>query len=311
MADNLNYGRVKTDTGSGGVAVGTIVPWTKAVAPNGYLKCDGSAVSRATYADLFNVIGTTYGVGDGSTTFNLPELTSRTLVGANTSTNVGQTGGAHDTTGAGFSLQNNLSSQNSQNLATQTTNNLALQTTDNLAIQNAQNLAGQSASNISINTTQNLAFSASQNLSGSVTGNIADHTLTLSQIPSHNHPGASLNPTSGIITGSRPSGGAGGGFGQSGSDQAHGHTHTFAGSITGNVTGNLTGNVTGNVAGDVTTNVTGTADATLTGSATPNLTGDVNTALTGNAGVNLTGNVTIQNASLYSQHLVVIYIIKH
>jgi len=42
--------------------------------PNGYLYCDGSAVSRTTYADLFAVIGTSYGVGDGSTTFNLPWL---------------------------------------------------------------------------------------------------------------------------------------------------------------------------------------------------------------------------------------------
>lgn len=42
--------------------------------PAGYLNCDGSAVSRATYAGLFNVIGTSWGVGDGSTTFNLPQL---------------------------------------------------------------------------------------------------------------------------------------------------------------------------------------------------------------------------------------------
>ncbi|MCW8965596.1 MAG: phage tail protein [Candidatus Pacearchaeota archaeon] len=46
--------------------------------PSGYLECDGSAVSRTTYADLFAVIGTTYGVGDGSTTFNLPYGPRRT-----------------------------------------------------------------------------------------------------------------------------------------------------------------------------------------------------------------------------------------
>ena len=43
--------------------VGTIKPWGKATAPAGYLLCDGSAVSRTTYADLFTVISTTYGVG--------------------------------------------------------------------------------------------------------------------------------------------------------------------------------------------------------------------------------------------------------
>lgn len=44
--------------------------------PTGWLSCDGSAVSRTTYAKLFSVIGTTYGVGDGSTTFNLPNYNS-------------------------------------------------------------------------------------------------------------------------------------------------------------------------------------------------------------------------------------------
>lgn len=43
-------------------------------APNGFLKCNGAAISRTTYANLFAAIGTTFGVGDGSTTFNLPDL---------------------------------------------------------------------------------------------------------------------------------------------------------------------------------------------------------------------------------------------
>lgn len=54
------------------VPTGSIQIWTKASAPNGFLLCDGSAVSRTTYADLFAVIGEDYGAGDGSTTFNLP-----------------------------------------------------------------------------------------------------------------------------------------------------------------------------------------------------------------------------------------------
>lgn len=51
---------------------GTILPFGGNSAPTGFLLCDGSAVSRTTYATLFAVIGTTYGSGDGSTTFNLP-----------------------------------------------------------------------------------------------------------------------------------------------------------------------------------------------------------------------------------------------
>ncbi len=54
--------------------VGEIIIYPLAVPPSGYLTCDGSAVSRTTYADLFNVLGTSYGDGDGSTTFNLPDL---------------------------------------------------------------------------------------------------------------------------------------------------------------------------------------------------------------------------------------------
>jgi len=50
-------------------------------APTGWLLCDGSAVSRATYADLFGVIGTTFGAGDGSTTFNIPDLRGGVPVG--------------------------------------------------------------------------------------------------------------------------------------------------------------------------------------------------------------------------------------
>jgi microcystin-dependent protein len=57
-----------------GVNTGIIVPWGDSTPPSGFLECDGSAVSRSTYSALFAVIGTTYGSGDGSTTFDLPDL---------------------------------------------------------------------------------------------------------------------------------------------------------------------------------------------------------------------------------------------
>ena len=69
------------------VAIGTIVPFGGNVAPTNWLICDGSAVSRTTYADLFAVIGTSFGEGDGSTTFNLPDFKDRTPVGVNASGN--------------------------------------------------------------------------------------------------------------------------------------------------------------------------------------------------------------------------------
>lgn len=60
---------------------GVVVPYAGASAPTGWLLCDGSAVSRTTYAALFSAIGTQYGVGDGSTTFNLPDIRGRVPVG--------------------------------------------------------------------------------------------------------------------------------------------------------------------------------------------------------------------------------------
>lgn len=69
-------------TGPGGaLPTGAGCDWYTNVAPAGYLLCDGSAVSRTTYAALFAVIGTMYGVGDGSSTFNVPDCRGRVLVG--------------------------------------------------------------------------------------------------------------------------------------------------------------------------------------------------------------------------------------
>jgi phage-related tail fiber protein len=54
--------------------VGHIISYVEGSALSGYIKCNGAPVSRTTYADLFALIGTTFGVGDGSTTFNVPDL---------------------------------------------------------------------------------------------------------------------------------------------------------------------------------------------------------------------------------------------
>lgn len=77
--------------------VGVITAYAGDTAPSGWLLCDGSAVSRTTYANLFSVLGTKCGAGDGSTTFNLPNIKGRSLVGVDpddTDFNVvGKTGG--------------------------------------------------------------------------------------------------------------------------------------------------------------------------------------------------------------------------
>lgn len=64
----------------------------------GWLACNGSAVSRATYSALFGAIGTTWGIGDGATTFNLPDLRGKALIGVSGSHALGATGGSETTT---------------------------------------------------------------------------------------------------------------------------------------------------------------------------------------------------------------------
>lgn len=85
---------------------GTGALWFAAAAPAGWLLCDGSAVSRTTYSALFAVMGVTYGAGDGSTTFNLPDLRQRFPLGkaaSGTGNALAATGGAidHDHTYSG------------------------------------------------------------------------------------------------------------------------------------------------------------------------------------------------------------------
>ncbi len=108
------------------VPVGAISLWTTDTAPTAWLLCRGQQVSRATYQGLFSVIGTTYGVGDGSTTFNVPDLQQRFPLGkavAGTGSTLAGTGGAIDhthtagavsgSTGAGGSHSHSISSAGS------------------------------------------------------------------------------------------------------------------------------------------------------------------------------------------------------
>lgn len=86
---------VDAHSGGGSSApAGTVSMFGGSSAPSGWLLCQGQAVSRTTYADLFAVIGTTYGSGNGSTTFNLPNLQGKFALGKSSSYALGSTGGA-------------------------------------------------------------------------------------------------------------------------------------------------------------------------------------------------------------------------
>ena len=98
-----NYEATKYDfdganlTGIEGIPTATIVPWSDSSVPSGFLECNGAAVSRSTYSALFAIIGTTYGAGDGSSTFNVPDLQDNVPVGKSNNKALASTGGANTT----------------------------------------------------------------------------------------------------------------------------------------------------------------------------------------------------------------------
>jgi len=102
-----NYEATKYDfsganlTGIEGIPTATIVPWSDSSVPTGFLECNGAAVSRSTYSDLFAIIGTTYGAGNGSTTFDLPDLQDNVAVGKSPSKALASAGGANTVTSTG------------------------------------------------------------------------------------------------------------------------------------------------------------------------------------------------------------------
>jgi len=182
-------------------ATASIKMWTKAAIPTGWLECDGSAVSRTTYSDLFDEIGTTFGVGDGSTTFNLPNLQDNVPVGKSGTKALGSTGGN----------------------AT-----VSPSVTDNIAVNKTGDASG------SLNGAPDAG-----NLGVSVSGNVSNTTLSTNQIPSHSHnltyrdnggsagvDIARANSPIGQTTRTKTTANAGGGV-------SHSHSHNLSGTMNG------------------------------------------------------------------------------
>jgi len=111
---------VADDNSAGGyplIPVGGLMPYAGSTSPEGWLLCDGSAISRTTYANLFALIGTTYGSGNGTTTFNVPDMRSRMPIGAGagtglTSRALAATGGAESVVIASGNLPTHVHSIN-------------------------------------------------------------------------------------------------------------------------------------------------------------------------------------------------------
>ena len=98
LTGTVGYAQLAADVTTTLVPAGTIHMWPTSVAPTGFLLCNGQAVSRTTYNPLYVLFGTTFGAGDNSSTFNLPNFLNRFPMGAGTSANyaIGATGGSAD-----------------------------------------------------------------------------------------------------------------------------------------------------------------------------------------------------------------------
>ncbi len=88
-------------TGIEGIPTATIVPWSSASVPTGFLECNGQAVSRSTYSALFAIVASTYGGGDGSSTFNVPNFTDKIAMGKSNNKALASTAGAETVASSG------------------------------------------------------------------------------------------------------------------------------------------------------------------------------------------------------------------
>jgi microcystin-dependent protein len=168
----------------GGIPTATIVPWSSASVPTGFLECAGAAVSRSTYAALFAIVGTTYGAGDGSTTFNLPNLQDDVVVGKSGTKNVGSTGGANTVTSGG-NISGNVAGSTAN--ATLSTAQLASHSHNVSAIRPANTLGTSPGSesgggSVSFSTANAGSGSGhSHNMSANFSGNFAGNATSVVQ----------------------------------------------------------------------------------------------------------------------------------
>jgi microcystin-dependent protein len=200
LFDQTTTGETHTDHHvSGGstnqlVPPGSVVMWasTKASIPDGWLRCDGAAVSRDEYQALFEAIGTTFGAGDGSTTFNLPDARDRFVIGTGTSVSIAGTGGSFNHDHGGGTYATNSSGTHPHD---------AINNSSGSAGSHSHSSAGShSHSNGTLDTSADLNTTT---LQGTGTGSLEKSLLT------HTH----------AVTGSTASGGSHG----HGADGSHTH----------------------------------------------------------------------------------------
>lgn len=173
------------------VPSGTVNLYAGATAPASWLMCDGSAVSRTTYSELFTAIGTTYGAGDGTTTFNVPNLSGRVPVGLDSGNTdydaLGETGGSntHTLTSAEMPSHNhNANAGNSSSTYTgaglDNSNNAAKNSTGNQSANHTHNF-NTNAVNLDWNHGHNTGNPSANHYHGGSTSNVGDDVYRATQ----------------------------------------------------------------------------------------------------------------------------------
>ncbi|HJV52792.1 MAG TPA: tail fiber protein [Noviherbaspirillum sp.] len=203
---------------------GVMVPYAGSIAPSGFLLCDGSAVSRSTYASLFAAIGTLHGSGDGATTFNLPDMRGRVAVAPDnmggTAANRTQIATTITTTAGSATATVGSTTVLFPGMYVNAATVPAGTTIATISTGNTITLSTGTGVTAGTNTAARFSILSDAQVIGA-SGGSHNHTLSLAQMPAHTHGNAAATFSSATAGAGFYAGAAGAQTTSAGSGQAH------------------------------------------------------------------------------------------